>query len=65
MDDAFDLQTRLAKIKEQAEPEAGRFEIIDALHPMRVVQRLDGLQLDQQQVLDQQVWEVLPTTTSL
>ena len=62
MDDTFDLETRLAKINEQAEPETGRFEIIGALHPapgssvrghVRVVQRFGGLRFDQQ------VWEVL------
>ena len=47
VDHTFDLQTLLAKIKPQAEPETGRFEIIGALHPMRVVQSFYGLQLNQ------------------
>ena len=67
VDHAFDFQTRLAKIKEQAEPDADRFEIIEALHPMHDVQRFDGLQLDQQQQYSTnrsgKVYS--PTTTSL
>ena len=56
---AFDLQTRLAEIQHQTELQAGRFERIGALHPVCVVLRLDGLQLNQKYVLDQQVHEVL------
>jgi hypothetical protein len=59
MDHAFDLQARLAEIKQQAKLQACHFEIIGALHPVRVVQCFDGLQLDQKHVIDQQVREVL------
>jgi hypothetical protein len=37
VDHALDLQARLTEIKQQAEPQAGRFEIIGALHPVRIV----------------------------
>jgi hypothetical protein len=40
-------------LAQQAELQAGRFEIVDALHPMHVFQCLNGLQLNQKQVLDQ------------
>ena len=53
VDHAFDLQARIAEIKQQAEPQAARFEIIGALHPVRVLQRFDGLQLDQEYVPSQ------------
>jgi hypothetical protein len=59
MGDAFDLQARLAEVKQQAESQTGRFQIIGALHPMRVVQCFDGIQLDQKHVVDQQVREIL------
>jgi hypothetical protein len=59
MDHAFDLQARLAEIKQQAKLQAGRFEITGALHPMRVVQCFDGLPFDQKHVIDQQVRNVL------
>lgn len=42
MDHAFDYQARLAEIKQLTEPQAGRFEIVGALHPVRVVQCFDG-----------------------
>jgi hypothetical protein len=47
-----------AEIQQQAEPQAGCFEIIGALHPVRAIQRFDGLQFNQQHVLHQQVREV-------
>ncbi len=47
-----------AEIQQQAEPQAGCFEIIGALHPARVIQRFDGLQFNQQHVLHQQIREV-------
>src|SRR5208337_1536992 len=53
----LDLQAWLAEV-EQAEPQAGCFEIVDALGAMRLVRCLDGLQLDQERRLDQQVHEV-------
>jgi hypothetical protein len=56
---AFDLQARLAEIQQEAELQAGGFETIRALHAMRVVERFDSLQLNQQCVLDQQVCKVL------
>ena len=68
MGHAFDLQARLAEVKQQAESQTGRFRIIGALRStpgssarghVRVVQCLDGLQLDQRHVVDQQVHEVL------
>jgi hypothetical protein len=34
VDHAFDLHARIAEIEQQAELQAGRFEIIDALHPI-------------------------------
>ena len=40
---AFDPEARSAEIKQEAEPRAGRFAVIGALHPVEVVQRLDGL----------------------
>ena len=68
MGHAFDLQARLAEVKQQAESQTGRFQIIGALHStpgssarghVRVVQRFDGLQFDQKHVVDQQVHEIL------
>ena len=58
MSHAFDLRVRLAKIKQQAQLQTGRFQIVGALHSMRVVQCFDGLQLDQTHVVDQQVNEL-------
>jgi hypothetical protein len=43
---AFDLQERLADVKQQAESQTGRFQIIGALHSTRVVKCFDGLQRD-------------------
>jgi hypothetical protein len=65
VDHTFDLQTRLAEIEQQAEPKASRLEIVGALHPMCVVQCLDGLRLDQKHVLDQKSAKYSPTTASL
>jgi hypothetical protein len=65
---AFDLQMRLAAIKQQAEPLAGRLEIIGALHPMQVIQWFDwfdGLELDQKYVIDQRSTKYSPTKSSL
>jgi hypothetical protein len=59
MDHAFDLPARLAKVQQQANSQIGRFQIIGALHSMRVGQRFDRLQLDQKRVVDQQVHEIL------
>ena len=56
----FDLQTRPAEIKQQAKLNPGRFEVIDALHPVCVFQCFDGLQLHQKQSPDQQVDDVVP-----
>ena len=65
MSHTFDLQARLAKIKQQAELQTGRSQIIGALHSMRVVQCFDGLQLDQEHVVDQQMTKYSPTKMSL
>jgi hypothetical protein len=46
MGHAFDLQAWLAKIKQQAKLRTGRFQIIGALHSMRVVECFDSLQFD-------------------
>jgi hypothetical protein len=62
-DHAFDFQARLADIEQQAQRQAGRFQTIDALHPMRVTQLFDRLQLDQRHAFDQQVRAVVATTT--
>ena len=43
MGHTFDLQARLAKMKQQAELQTGRLQIIGALHSMRVVECFDGL----------------------
>ena len=65
---AFDLQARLAEVKQQAQLQTGRLQIIGALHStpgssvrghVRVVKCSDGLQLDQKHVVDQQVHEIL------
>jgi hypothetical protein len=53
------LIARLAEIKQQTESQTGRFQIIGALHSISVVQRSDGLQLDQTHVVDQRVHEIL------
>jgi hypothetical protein len=52
-DHAFDFQARLGEIEQQAERQAGRLQIIGALHPMHVIQCPDCLQLNQNHVLDQ------------
>jgi len=56
---ALDLQARLAEIEQQAEMQAGCFEVIDTLGAVRLVQCFHGLQLDQKRIVDQQVNEVL------
>jgi hypothetical protein len=53
-----DLQARSAKVQQQTRPQAGRFEIICALRPVRVVQCLDNFQLNQQHIFNQQVRKV-------
>jgi len=62
---AFDLQARLAEIKQHAELPASRFEMIGALHQMRVIKCLDCLQLNRKHVLDSRSAKYSPTTTSL
>jgi dihydroxyacid dehydratase/phosphogluconate dehydratase len=47
MGHAFDLKALRAAIKQQAEPQAGRCQIIGTLNLMRVVHWFDGLQLEQ------------------
>jgi len=68
VDHALDFQASPAEVEQQAELPAGCLEIVDALHPtpgsrarghVRVIQCFDGLQFDQQHVLDHQVHEVL------
>ena len=58
-DHAFDFPAWLAEIEQQAERQAGRLQIIGALHPMYVIQCPDRLQLDQKHAFDQQVRAVL------
>ena len=60
---AFDFQARFAEVEQQAETQTGGLEIIDALGTMRLVQRFDGLQLDEKQILDHQVRKVLANRT--
>ena len=45
--------------------QAGGLEIIDALEAMDLVQRLHGLQFDQNRVVYQQVYEILADYRSL
>jgi hypothetical protein len=49
-DDAFDLKARLAKVEQQAEMQASRLKIIQALRAMNLVDRLGYLQFDEDDV---------------
>jgi hypothetical protein len=60
IDDAFDFQTSVAEIEQQAQGPAGGLQVIEALGAMRLIQCLRGFQLDQKRLLDQQVRDVLP-----
>src|SRR5271166_161693 len=53
--DAFDVEARQSEVDQQTQPQARRFEIVQALRPMNLVERPDRLQLHQDRVLDQQV----------
>ena len=59
MNHALGVQTWVAEVKQQAEMQASRLEIVDALQTMRIVQCFDHLQLDQNRILDQQIHEIL------
>jgi hypothetical protein len=54
------FKTRLAKIQQQAKPQAGCGQIIDALRGLCTVQRLAGFQFDDDGVLDEQTDDILP-----
>ena len=55
MNHALGVQAWVAEVKQQAEMQASRLEIVDALQTMRIVQCFDHLQLDQNRILDQQM----------
>ena len=68
VDHTLDLQAWLAEVQQQAERQGGCLEIFDALGAtpgssarghVRIVQGLDGVQLDRQCLLDHQVDDVL------
>ena len=61
---ALDLPTRPARISSRQSRRAGCFEVIDALHPPRVVQCFGGPHVNHGHVLDQQVHEVSATAAS-
>jgi hypothetical protein len=58
VDQTLDLQPRMPKVQQQAQPEPGRLQIIHALRPMDRVQHVDGFQFDQHRILDQQIGRV-------
>ena len=58
-DDAFDLQTRVAEVQQQAEMQARGAKVVDALGAMDVGHRLGGLQLDDHRFLDQQIHRIV------
>jgi hypothetical protein len=59
-DDAFDLKARLAEVEHQAEMQARRFQIIQALRAMNLVDCLGYLQFDEDDVFNEQVNSIFP-----
>ena len=59
-DDAFDLEVWLAEIEQQAEMQARRFQIIQALHPMNLIDPLRRLQFDQNVTFNERVNRIVP-----
>ena len=51
---ALDLQARLREVQQQAQMQAGRFQVVYALRGARGVQRLAGFQFDDDRSLDDQ-----------
>jgi hypothetical protein len=58
IDHPLDLKARIAEIEEQAEPEPGSFEVVDALRAVNRIQRGDRFQFNQNGVLHQQVGRI-------
>ena len=46
VDDALDLDSRLAEIEQQAQLQSGRFQVVEALRHMHVIESFDRLQFD-------------------
>jgi hypothetical protein len=58
VDQALDLETRIAEIKQKADLKAGRHQIVQALGTMDRIQRLDGFQFHENEVFHQQISRV-------
>jgi hypothetical protein len=52
-DNAVDLKARFAEVEQQAKMQVRGFQIIQALRPMNLVDRLGHLQFDEDDVVDE------------
>ena len=52
-DNAVDLKARFAEVEQQAKMQVRGFQIIQALRPMKLVDRLGHLQFDEDDVVDE------------
>ena len=59
-DDAVDREARLAEIEQQAEMQARRFQIVQALCPMNLIDPRRRLQFGQNVTLNEQVNRIVP-----